>query len=108
MNRRGSILTSQGRALTSISCRAGSADGGGGGGKDKKKETKLGLAHRKADEFGEWYSEVVVESEMISYYDVSGGLCVPEGLLVWQPLCGGLHSHRCCTVIVSKADEDLP
>ena len=34
----------------------------------------MGLAHRKADEFGEWYSEVVVESEIISYYDVSGGL----------------------------------
>ena len=75
MDPRGQALTSQGRALTTIGCHAGTADGGGGGGKDKKKETKLGLAHRKADEFGEWYSEVVVDSEMISYYDVSGGLC---------------------------------
>ena len=38
----------------------------------KKKETKLGLTHRKHENFGDWYSEVVVESEMISYYDVSG------------------------------------
>ena len=38
----------------------------------KKKETKLGLAHSKQGSFGDWYSEVVVESEMISYYDVSG------------------------------------
>jgi len=38
----------------------------------KKKETKLGLAHSKKASFGDWYSEVVVESEMISYYDVSG------------------------------------
>lgn len=38
----------------------------------KKKETKLGLAHSKQTSFGDWYSEVVVESEMISYYDVSG------------------------------------
>ena len=38
----------------------------------KKKETKLGLAHTKEADFGDWYSEVVVESEMISYYDVSG------------------------------------
>ncbi len=38
----------------------------------KKKETKLGLAHSKQASFGDWYSEVVVESEMISYYDVSG------------------------------------
>lgn len=38
----------------------------------KKKETKLGLNHSKKTHFGDWYSEVVVESEMISYYDVSG------------------------------------
>ncbi len=43
-----------------------------GDAKKKKKETKLGLAHSKQTSFGDWYSEVVVESEMISYYDVSG------------------------------------
>eukprot|EP00891_Asterochloris_glomerata_P006360 jgi/Astpho2/6360/fgenesh1_pm.00091_%23_8_t len=64
---------------------SGSADSGGGGAKDKKKETKLGLAHRKADEFGEWYSEVVVESEMISYYDVSGCYILrPWAFTVWE------------------------
>ena len=41
-------------------------------GKDTKKETKLGLSAKKASDFGDWYSQVVVESEMISYYDVSG------------------------------------
>lgn len=41
----------------------------------RKKETKLGLAHSKEADFGDWYSEVVVESEMISYYDVSGFFC---------------------------------
>ena len=111
---RGQALTSRGRALTSKGCCAGSADGGGG--KEKKKETKLGLAHRKADEFGEWYSEVVVESEMISYYDVSGELCEwavqtsslplslrPEGrpgLLIWQLFCHGLHIYKCCTSLL--------
>ena len=34
--------------------------------------TKLGLSAKKDEDFGEWYSQVVVESEMISYYDVSG------------------------------------
>ena len=34
--------------------------------------TKLGLHAKKDEDFGEWYSQVVVESEMISYYDVSG------------------------------------
>ena len=37
-----------------------------------KKETKLGLSAKKWDDFGSWYSEVVVEGELISYYDVSG------------------------------------
>jgi hypothetical protein len=42
---------------------------GGGGGK----ETKLGLRAKKLEEFGDWYSQVCVESEMISYYEgVSG------------------------------------
>jgi len=36
------------------------------------KVTKLGLHAKKNEDFGEWYSQVVVESEMISYYDVSG------------------------------------
>ena len=41
------------------------------------KETKLGLSAKKASDFGEWYSQVVVESEMISYYDVSGAARQP-------------------------------
>ena len=45
-------------------------------GKDTKKETKLGLSAKKASDFGEWYPQVVVESEMISYYDVSGAASV--------------------------------
>lgn len=44
-------------------------------GEGKKKETKLGLAVKKGEDFGEWYSHACVESEMISYYDVSGGCC---------------------------------
>jgi hypothetical protein len=54
-------------------------------GKDTKKETKLGLSAKKATDFGEWYSQVVVESEMISYYDVSGA--------------GKQHSLRCRKVV---------
>ena len=37
-----------------------------------EKETKLGLSAKKDEDFGDWYSQVVVESEMISYYDISG------------------------------------
>ncbi|DBA82318.1 hypothetical protein WJX79_003903 [Trebouxia sp. C0005] len=51
----------------------------------KKKETKLGLAHSKQTSFGDWYSEVVVESEMISYYDVSGCYILrPWAYKVWE------------------------
>ncbi|GJN11637.1 hypothetical protein PR202_ga29840 [Eleusine coracana subsp. coracana] len=40
--------------------------------KEVKKETKLGMAYKKDENFGEWFSEVVVNSEMIEYYDISG------------------------------------
>eukprot|EP00884_Botryococcus_braunii_P010190 jgi/Botrbrau1/19172/Bobra.0077s0081.1 len=58
------------------------ADAGG-----KKKETKLGLSHKKEDNFGDWYSEVVVESEMISYYDVSGCYILrPWSFSIWEDI----------------------
>jgi len=37
-----------------------------------KKETQLGLSTKKGEDFPKWYSELVVSSELISYYDVSG------------------------------------
>ena len=51
---------------------AGFAHAGGAGSKDKKKETKLGLTAKKAENFPDWYTEVVREAELISYYTVSG------------------------------------
>ena len=41
-------------------------------GKDVKKETKLGLSVSKNDDFGAWYSELVVKSNLIGYYSISG------------------------------------
>jgi prolyl-tRNA synthetase len=58
--------------------------GGSAGGSEKRKETKLGLSAKKGEDFGSWYSEVVVESEMISYYDVSGAALLPW---LCQPCC---------------------
>jgi prolyl-tRNA synthetase len=37
-----------------------------------KKETKLGMQVGIEEDFGQWYSQVVVESELIDYYDISG------------------------------------
>lgn len=54
---------------------------------DKKKETKLGLTASKETDFGDWYSQVVVESEMISYYDVSGCYILrPYAFAIWDEI----------------------
>ncbi|KAI4319920.1 hypothetical protein MLD38_033459 [Melastoma candidum] len=44
----------------------------GGKKKEVKKETELGLSIKKDENFGDWYQEVVVNGEMIEYYDISG------------------------------------
>lgn len=56
-------------------------------GQSKKKETKLGMRASKAGDFGEWYSQVVVDSEMISYYDVSGCYILrPWSFAIWDEI----------------------
>ncbi|KAK3036343.1 hypothetical protein RJ639_031750 [Escallonia herrerae] len=53
--------------------------------KEVKKETKLGLSVKKDDNFGEWYSEVVVNGEMIEYYDISGCYILrPWTMSIWE------------------------
>lgn len=32
----------------------------------------MGMSTKKTEDFGKWYSELVVAAELISYYDVSG------------------------------------
>ncbi|KAF6262604.1 hypothetical protein COO60DRAFT_1494915 [Scenedesmus sp. NREL 46B-D3] len=56
-----------------------------GGGKELKKETQLGMSTKKADDFSKWYSELVVASELISYYDVSGCYILrPWAFSMWE------------------------
>jgi bifunctional glutamyl/prolyl-tRNA synthetase len=43
-----------------------------GGKKEKKVATGLGIESKKEDDFPTWYSQVITQSEMIEYYDVSG------------------------------------
>ncbi|KAL6620748.1 hypothetical protein ACP70R_035887 [Stipagrostis hirtigluma subsp. patula] len=55
--------------------------------KEAKKETKLGMVHRKDDNFREWYTEVVVNSGMIEYYDISGCYILrPLAMDIWELL----------------------
>eukprot|EP01018_Ginkgo_biloba_P006631 Gb_35792 [translate_table: standard] len=55
--------------------------------KEVKKDTGLGLSVKKNDNFGDWYSEVVVQGEMIEYYDVSGCYILrPWAYSIWDVL----------------------
>ncbi|KAI8522495.1 hypothetical protein RHMOL_Rhmol13G0001600 [Rhododendron molle] len=53
--------------------------------KEVKKETGLGLSAKKDENFGEWYSEVVVSGELIEYYDISGCYILrPWTMSIWE------------------------
>ncbi|XP_052210036.1 proline--tRNA ligase, cytoplasmic [Diospyros lotus] len=53
--------------------------------KEVKKETGLGLSSKKDENFGEWYSEVVVSGELIEYYDISGCYILrPWTMSIWE------------------------
>ncbi|CAI9118733.1 OLC1v1020338C2 [Oldenlandia corymbosa var. corymbosa] len=55
--------------------------------KEVKKETGLGLTYKKDENFGEWYSEVVVNGEMIQYYDISGCYILrPWAMSIWEKM----------------------
>lgn len=50
-----------------------------------KKQTKLGIESKKEDNFADWYTEVIVRSEMIEYYDVSGCYIFrPWSYAIWE------------------------
>ena len=55
------------------------------GTKEGKKETKLGMTSLKDKDFGQWYQNVVTESELISYYAVSGCYILrPWAFCMWE------------------------
>ena len=63
------------------------AGAGGAAGAAKKKETKLGLSAPKATNFSDWYTEALLASEMVSYYDVSGCYILrPWSFSVWESI----------------------
>jgi prolyl-tRNA synthetase len=71
------------------------AGGGGkapGGGGEKragttKGETGLGLQYTKEGDFTAWYTEVIVKSEMIEYYDISGCYILrPWSFQIWDSI----------------------
>ena len=52
---------------------------------NKKGETLLALQWKKAENFPQWYADVIVLSEMISYYDISGCYILrPWSYKMWE------------------------
>lgn len=57
-------------------------------------ETKQGIEHKKAENFGEWYSQVITRSDLIEYYDISGCYILrPSSFFIWETLQGALDAE---------------
>lgn len=55
--------------------------------KDQKGKTKEGMTHKKYEDFGEWYSELVVKSKLIDYTDISGCYVLrPSSFYMWDTI----------------------
>jgi len=53
----------------------------------KKGETLLALQWKKSENFAQWYSDVIVLSELISYYDISGCYILrPWSYRMWETI----------------------
>jgi prolyl-tRNA synthetase len=53
----------------------------------KKHKTKLGVAYSKKTQFPDWYTDTIIKSEMISYYDVSGCYILrPWAFEMWEEI----------------------
>jgi prolyl-tRNA synthetase len=63
----------------------------------KKGETLLALQWKKSENFANWYSDVIVLSEMIAYYDISGCYILrPWSYKVWD-LMQQWFNQKVCT-----------
>lgn len=68
------------KAVSSGDKPKGQQQSGGG-----SKQTKLGVAAKKEDNFADWYTEVITRSEMVEYYDVSGCYIFrPWSYAIWE------------------------
>lgn len=71
----------------------------------KKGETLLALQWKKEENFPMWYSDVIVLSEMISYYDISGCYILrPWSYKMWELIqvrpCCSPHAAICSDLCV--------
>lgn len=71
----------------------GGGGGGGGGPKMKagagKKKNRDGMEVKKDENFGDWYSSLVLKAEMIELYDISGCYILrPWSFALWETIQG--------------------
>ena len=77
--------TANGSSNTQQVKKSTSGSGKSVGKSGKKKESGLGLSVSRDEDFGQWYSELVVRSELIEYYDVSGCYILrPWAFSIWE------------------------
>jgi len=54
---------------------------------NNKKENKIGIESKKEEDFPNWYRQVLVRSEMLDYYDVSGCYILrPWAYRIWKEI----------------------
>ena len=52
---------------------------------EKKKENSLGLSLKKAENFSEWYNELVLKAGLADYAPVAGCMVIkPYGYALWE------------------------
>jgi prolyl-tRNA synthetase len=52
---------------------------------DEEKHSQLGIRVKKSEDFATWYSDTIVKSEMIEYYDISGCYILrPWAYQIWE------------------------
>lgn len=80
----------------------------GDGGKQNKKtakkgDTLLALQWKKEENFAQWYSDVIVLSEMIAYYDISGCYILrPWSYKIWDLIQQWFNEQVRCGIWVRK------
>jgi hypothetical protein len=56
---------------------------------EKLNETKLGIDAKKTEDFSSWYTQVLLRSDMMDYYDVSGCYILkPWSFFIWKCIQG--------------------
>ncbi|KAH6569915.1 hypothetical protein BASA50_005223 [Batrachochytrium salamandrivorans] len=52
---------------------------------DGEKEVVIGLTYKKEEDFSNWYSQVLLRTEMMEYYDISGCYIIrPWAYTIWK------------------------